>query len=313
MNNNNTEPFKIRKPKNNNNNDNDKIFPPQSYMSPIKKPRSFPPQSYNSPFPKSYNSPFPKSYNSPLPKSYNSPTPKSYNSSLSTTPVKNNNLNKLFIKKLLEKNKLIQQYPDYLTNKSFNLDSNDRKNIKDNKSFWENKLNLNNLKLLLSNNNSSSNTRGTSGLIYSATYLDDIVVIKFIKDSIFATYEIMVTQFLSDKNITPHLFNSGEIIINNEKYYYLISEKYDGDFAQISGKSAYKRNKKEHQRNLEFLYKDFMNSIPGKIIKHGDLSPTNFVYKDEGQDDIKFKIIDFNAVLLVDDNSQLLSALSLFR
>jgi hypothetical protein len=63
----------------------------------------------------------------------------------------------------------------------------------------------------------------------------------FLKDSKFAEYEIEATEFMSKKEITPTLFSHGSISINGTKYYYLISEKYDGELYELTSKKLYKQ------------------------------------------------------------------------
>jgi len=154
---------------------------------------------------------------------------------------------------------------------------------------------------IVTNTNMMQNVRGTSSIIFSCKYNNKPAVIKFLDDSQRSENEIEITKFLAKKDISPKVYTDGKINRGNISYLYFITEKYDGDLLHINQNTTLKYFDVDIAMNIKNIYSTFYNLLKSKglFLLHGDISPTNFVYK-KNENTYSFKLIDFDRISITD-------------
>ena len=167
-----------------------------------------------------------------------------------------------------------------------------------------NNINITNIEnTVVSKKNIESNTRGTSSIVFYCIYNNKLAVIKILDNSERSRNEIEITKYLAKKGITPEVYKDGQLTVDNISYLYFITERYDGDPLNIKQKMSDTITRDDIKGEIKNeLYSKFHNllKLKGYYLLHDDISPTNFVFKNNRDGTYTFKLVDFDRIILVD-------------
>ena len=167
-----------------------------------------------------------------------------------------------------------------------------------------NTINITNIEnTVVSKKNIESNTRGSSSIVFYCIYNNKLAVIKILDTSERSRNEIEITKYLAKKDITPEVYKDGQLTVDNISYLYFITERYDGDLLNIKQKMSDTITRDYIKGEIKNeLYSKFHNllKLKGYYLLHDDISPTNFVFKNNRDGTYTFKLVDFDRIILVD-------------